>query len=208
MKLFYGRVSSKEQDLSRQIDWAKEKGVEESKFFLDKKTGKNFNREGYKELIKFIDRNPNEKMELFIMEVDRLGRDKTMTMKAIRTLRDKKVVLRLGNIPQTMTEMDDIMSEMVQNIMIEIYTTMAQQEIENKAQRQTSAYKVLGKNKDGKQIGKNGKVVGRKKKVVDTKQLDIIKSWANGEIKLAECKRLTGIASATLYRLKKEYFNK
>lgn len=209
IKLFYGRTSTKEQDLTRQIEWANSHGISnEHDIFLDKQTGKSFNRPKYKELKTEIKKlhSRGQQIELYVMEIDRLGRNKELTLKEISELKSQGVILRLGNIPQTMTEGDDIFTQMVQNIMIEIYTTMAQQEIELKRERQRTAYESLEKDSKGRKISrKKNVVIGRPNKIesLTPKQDKSIKQWLSKDIKLADCMELTKLSRATLYRIKK-----
>ncbi|SDB51490.1 Resolvase, N terminal domain [Butyrivibrio sp. INlla16] len=66
----YARVSTREQNEDRQIIALKEMGVPESNIFLDKLSGKNFERPQYKKLLRKL----NEDSVLYIKSIDRLGR--------------------------------------------------------------------------------------------------------------------------------------
>ena len=81
MKKIYGyaRVSSKEQNLDRQIESLKKYGVEERDIITDKQSGKDFNREGYITLKNSLLREGDI---LVIKELDRLGRKKHGSDKA------------------------------------------------------------------------------------------------------------------------------
>jgi DNA invertase Pin-like site-specific DNA recombinase len=207
IKLFYARTSTKEQDLTRQLKWAESHGINKIHIYADKVTGKDFNRPKYQELWKDIEKfqSVGKKIELYCMEIDRLGRNKKLTLKEISKFKEKGVTLRLGNIPQTMKNADDAMTQMVQNIMIEIYTTMAQQEIDLKKERQKTAYESLEKDSKGRMISrKTGQVIGRPKQSLTKGQEALIKAWMNKEIKLSEVKYETGLSQSTLYRIKKE----
>lgn len=207
IKLFYGRTSTKEQDLTRQLDWAKNHGINEDNIYTDQLTGKDFKRPNYQRLLNDIKiyQISEKKVELYCMEIDRLGRNKELTLKEISKFKDKGVTLRLGNIPQTMKDDNDSMTQMIQNIMIEIYTTMAQQEIDIKRDRQKTAYESLEKDSKNRMISrKTGQVIGRPKQDLTKGQKILIKSWINKEIKLSDVKKETGLSQATLYRIKKE----
>lgn len=211
IKLFYGRTSTQEQDLTRQINWANSYGIDTIHQYLDKQTGKNFDRPKYKALLEDIRKYQalEHKIELYIMEIDRIGRNKELTLKEIQKLRKQGVVLRIGNIPQTLSnDTNDMMTEMIQNIMLEIYTTMAQLEIDNKKQRQQTAYESLEKDHLGRMISaKKGVVVGRpnKQENLSKEQKGIVQAWINKTIKLKSCIKLTGLSQATLYRIKKDW---
>ncbi len=66
----YARVSTREQNEDRQIIALKEMGVPESNIYLDKLSGKNFERPQYKRLLKKL----NSDSVLYIKSIDRLGR--------------------------------------------------------------------------------------------------------------------------------------
>ena len=71
MKYGYVRVSSREQNIDRQMTAMKEQGIAEEKIFVDRATGKNFNRKGYKRMMRKV--KPGD--EIFIKSIDRLGRN-------------------------------------------------------------------------------------------------------------------------------------
>ena len=71
MKYGYIRVSTKEQNIDRQLTAILKKGIEVNKIYVDKASGKNFNRRKYKKLIKRL----KEGDEIYIKSIDRLGRN-------------------------------------------------------------------------------------------------------------------------------------
>lgn len=72
MKIFgYVRVSTKEQNEDRQLISIRKMGVEDKKIYIDKVSGKNFERPQYKRLLKKLDKNS----VLYIQSIDRLGRN-------------------------------------------------------------------------------------------------------------------------------------
>ena len=71
MKYGYIRVSTKEQNIDRQLTAILKEGIEGNKIYVDKASGKNFNRRKYKKLIKKL----KEGDEIYIKSIDRLGRN-------------------------------------------------------------------------------------------------------------------------------------
>ncbi len=69
--LGYVRISSTDQNIDRQIIALKEMGVQEKNIYIDRQTGKNFNRPEYKKLLRRIDKNT----VLYVKSIDRLGRN-------------------------------------------------------------------------------------------------------------------------------------
>lgn len=67
----YARVSSHEQKEDRQLIALKENGVPETKIYIDRQSGKNFDRPQYQKLLRRLDKNSI----LFVKSIDRLGRN-------------------------------------------------------------------------------------------------------------------------------------
>lgn len=70
MQYGYVRVSTKEQNIDRQVSALLRKGIKKEKIFVDKASGKDFNRKKYKPLLKKLKEND----ELYVKSIDRLGR--------------------------------------------------------------------------------------------------------------------------------------
>ena len=67
----YIRVSSKTQNVARQIKMMKERGIPDKRIYIDKMSGRNFERKEYKKLLTKLDSNA----VIYIPEIDRLGRN-------------------------------------------------------------------------------------------------------------------------------------
>lgn len=70
-KYAYIRVSSKDQNIDRQVEAMRNIGILEKNMYIDRQSGKNFNRKQYQSLLKQLNSND----ELYIKSIDRLGRD-------------------------------------------------------------------------------------------------------------------------------------
>ena len=191
MIIGYARVSGLDQVLDRQIESLKEYGCE--KIYCDKSTGKNFNRPEYIKLKEMI--RPGD--VLVVHEFDRLGRNKKLTLKELQYYKDNKIRLVALNLPTTQLNTDDnVMLDTINNIVIELYTMIAQQEIEIREKRQAEGIKVAKE---------KGIKFGRRK-------IEYPKEW-KGVMELLENKTLTNIKAmeilalrkTTYYRLLKEY---
>ena len=131
MIIGYCRVSTKDQDLTRQEESLKSYGCD--RIYSDKATGKNFNRPEYNKLKEAL--RPGD--TLVVHEFDRLGRNKKLTLKELQYFKDNHIRLVALNLPTTQMNTDDnLMLETINNIVIELYTMMAQQEIETREKRQ------------------------------------------------------------------------
>ena len=100
--------------------------------------------------------------------------------------------------------------ELLHPIILHLLGYFAEKERVKIRQRQREAYNVLETDKKGRKISrKKGKVVGRPNKIenLTTEQKRYIKAWIDKSIKLRDCIKLTGLSSATLYRIKQNMRN-
>ena len=202
----YHRTSTREQHLDRGIQeirqYCKEHEMELKNIFTDQQTGKNFNRPRYTVLVEDVLRSGDI---LIITELDRLGRSKKDTMEQIRRLQGMGVRLMVLELPTTlmdMSKMDNtmacLMMETINNMMLELYASMAQAEIEKKEKRQ----------REGIEIAKSkGVYQGRKKK----EAADFEKYYAlyqKREITKKKMAELLKVSRPTLDRMIREYSKK
>ncbi|WP_252239000.1 recombinase family protein [Clostridium sp. VAP51] len=209
----YHRTSTEEQHLDRGITEinefiSKEKIKLINDIYTDQCTGKNFDRPSYKDLINDMDiakkANPNEKIALIVTELDRLGRNKQLTLKEIRIMKDKGIRLMVLEIPTTLIELPKdssiatMIMETINNMLIEMYASFAQAELDKKEKRQRegiAAKKARGEWDD----------YGRPRVLDFDKFSKEYKRVLDGSIKPVECMRLLGIPKPTYYRYRKEY---
>ena len=159
----YVRVSSKQQNLDRQIESIKEYcknnnlELSERDLFLEKVSGKNFERDEYK----ILKRSLRSGDTLVIKELDRLGRNKEAIQEEIKWFKDNGIILRILDIPTTLIDyscydntMAKAIMEMVNNILIEVLGTIAQEERNKIRQRQMEGIQALKNRNNGKGIGR------------------------------------------------------
>ncbi len=194
MIIGYCRVSTRDQDLTRQIESLKEYGCE--KIYSDKATGKNFNRPEYTKLKDALRKGDT----LVVHEFDRLGRNKKLTLKELQYFKDNGIRLVALNLPTTQLDTtDNVMLETINNIVIELYTMMAQQEIETREKRQ----------REGIDIAlANGVKFGRR-------EIEYPKNWdsvmalvESKQINNIDAMQMLGLKKTTYYKLLKEYRNR
>ena len=146
----YIRVSSKDQNPERQFEAIKEfeKEIKDENIYLDKQTGKDFNREKYQEL-KLILREGDT---LIVKELDRLGRNKEMIKDELSFLKNEGIRVKILNIPTTLMDLPEENAwviEMVNNILIEVLGAIAEDErnkiIERQAEGITIAKREIGR---------------------------------------------------------------
>lgn len=191
MIIGYCRVSTKDQDLTRQEESLKEYGCE--RIYSDKATGKNFNRPQYNALKEALRAGDT----LVVHEFDRLGRNKKLTLKELEYFKDNGIRLVALNLPTTMMHTkDNLMLETINNIVIELYTMMAQQEIETREKRQQEGIKVALD---------NGVKFGRVAVGYPKNWEQIMPLVENKTINNVEAMQMLGLKKTTYYKLLKEY---
>jgi len=140
----YHRTSTRDQHLDRGIHeiqiFCKEYDLELENIFTDQQTGKNFNRPRYTVLVEDVLREGDI---LLVTELDRLGRNKRDTMEQIRKLQSRDVRLMVLELPTTLmdlSKMDNsmarLMMETINNMMLELYASISESEIQKKEKRQ------------------------------------------------------------------------
>ena len=132
----YARVSTKEQNLDRQLLALREQGIEERNIIVDKESGKDLERKGYQALINTMLRRGDT---LIIKSLDRLSRNKCDIKKELERFKENGIRLKVIDLPTTMIDFPDgqeWVMEMVNNILIEVLGTTAEQERNSIKQRQ------------------------------------------------------------------------
>ena len=132
---YYARVSSKEQNLDRQIAAFLALGAEERQIITDKKSGKNLEREGYQALKNVMLRQGDT---LVIKSLDRLSRNKTDIKNELQYFKEHGIRLKVIDLPTTMMSLpegQEWVFEMVNNILIEVLGTIAENKKEKLFER-------------------------------------------------------------------------
>lgn len=146
--VFYARVSSKEQNLDRQLARAKE--VKADKVFTDKLSGKNTDRPGLHELFSYV----REGDTVEVVSLDRLSRNYQDIQHLVQELKSKGVSLIVDDLPQTHTG-NSLTDEFMLDMMINLMGFVAQNEREKIKERQRQGIE---------QAKKRGVYKGRPKK--------------------------------------------
>ena len=195
----YCRVSSKEQNLDRQITALKEYGVEERDIITDKQSGKDFNREGYQSLKNTLLRTGDT---LVIKELDRLGRDMQQIKEEWHQLQENGINIVVIDNPILNTEgKTDLEKTLISNIVFELLSYMAEKEREKIRQRQKEGIQAL---KDRN----NGKGIGRPKATFPSNWVEVYEDWKDKKITGVKAMELLELKKNTFYKLVKEYEGK
>ena len=201
MIYFYTRVSTKDQNLARQLDEAKTyKNVD--RVFCDKQSGKNYDRPEYQELKHIVKKGD----EVIVKELDRLGRNKSATKDEIKWFKDNGVVLRILELPTTLIDFNgqEWILEMMNNMLIEVLATLAEQEVKKIDKRRAEGIASMPII-NGKRVStKTGNEYGRPAIKVNDGFKNLAKKQKDGELTVAECCEQLGISRATWYNKLKE----
>lgn len=196
----YLRVSTKEQNLERQIVAVKEYRPElkEENIYSDKQTGKNFKRDGYEKL-KAVLRSGDE---LIVKELDRLGRNKKMIKEELDWFRENKITVRILNLPTTLIDFQgqEWIFDMVNNILIEVMSSLAQEEIEKREIRQREGIAAMPIVNGKKTSMITGRPMGNPGKDL-TEFPKYFEKTKKGELSVSESCRQLGISRTHWYRL-------
>ncbi len=191
---YYARVSTKEQNLDRQLSAFLALGASERDIITDKESGKNLDRKGYSSLKNTLLRRGDT---LVIKSLDRLSRNKTDIKNELQYFKDNGIRLKVLDLPTTLMdcpEGQEWVWDMVNNILIEVIGTIAQQERETIKARQTEGI-TAAKNK--------GILFGRPKAQQPDNWDTVICEWKNGNITAKKAMELTQTKRTTFYKLVK-----
>ncbi len=189
---YYARVSTKEQNLDRQIAAFVALGAEEREIITDKESGKSLDRPGYQALKNVILRQGDT---LIVKSLDRLSRSKTDIRNELQYFKDQGIRLKVIDLPTTMMELPEGQSwifEMVNNILIEVLGTIAEQERLTIKQRQAEGI-ATAKAK--------GKKFGRPAMKTPENWDQVYTSWRGGEITARKAIDILGMKTSTFYKL-------
>lgn len=201
----YHRTSTTEQHLDRGIreitDFCTKNNYQLEKIYTDQQTGKNFNRPRYTVLRDDILRNGDT---LIVTEVDRLGRSKKETVEELRKLTNRDIRVMILEIPTTLqnvSKMNDSMAKMIletiNHMLIELYATMAQAELQKKEKRQKEGI-------EAKKLRGDWDNYGRPRIQKPSNWDAVIAEWRAKNITAVEAMRRTGIKKSSFYKLLNE----
>ena len=204
MKLGYIRVSTKEQNIDRQIQELCKYGIEERSVFIDHTSGKDFNRPQYEALKNYCRKGD----ELYIHELDRLGRSKKLIFEELNFFKEAGVIVRILDIPTTLTnftvhnEMSKTIMDMINNLLLEVLSTLAEQELLKLHKRQREG--IDAAKEKGIQFGRPKKYDFINKEEYD-KFSYTYNLWKNNHITAVEAFTSLGVCKTTFYARVKQY---
>ena len=190
----YVRVSSIDQNEDRQMIAMSDNNVPKGNVYIDKQSGKDFERPQYKKLVKKL----NSGDLLYILSIDRLGRNYEDIQKQWRILtKDIGIDICVIDMPLLDTRNGkDLMGTFIADLVLQILSFVAQNERENIKKRQAEGI-AAAKAK--------GVKFGRPESPLPEKFGEIIKDWDKGKISTADALKLCNMSTSTFYRRRREY---
>lgn len=190
----YIRVSTKQQNIDRQFIEIKEFGVDDKHIFVDKESGKDFERINYKKLIKKI-----KKGDLLVVKsIDRLGRNYHMILEEwshiTKTIGADIKVLDMPLL-DTRIEGKNLVGKFISDVVLQVLSFVAENERSNIKKRQAEGIRIAKE---------KGVKFGRPRVVLPANTDDILDKYINHEITNTEAASLIGISRGTFFRLVRE----
>lgn len=188
---YYARVSSKEQNLDRQLAAFTAMGAQERDIITDQESGKDLDRTGYTALKTALLRRGDT---LVVKSLDRLSRSKADIKNELEYFKVNGIRLKVLDLPTTMMDFpagQEWIFDMVNNILIEVLGSIAEQERVTIHQRQAEGI-AAAKAK--------GKHLGRPRAELPGNWNEVITAWKAKQITAVEAMRRTGVRRSTFYK--------
>ena len=189
----YIRVSSADQNEDRQLGALRSCKVPECNLFVDKQSGKDFERPEYRRMLRRLKRDDL----LYVKSIDRLGRNYGEILEQWRLLtKEKGVDIVVLDMPLLDTRSGkDLMGTFIADLVLQILSFVAQNERENIRQRQAEGIAAAKA---------RGVPFGRPALPLPENFEQVVSSWRNKEIDFASALQQTGMRPATFYRRLKD----
>ncbi len=189
----YIRVSTQEQNEDRQLDALQKVNVSAENIFMDKQSGKDFNRPHYRRLVKKL--KPGDL--LYIKSIDRLGRNYEEIQNQWRILtKEKGVDICVLDMPLLDTRRGkDLVGTFLSDIVLQVLSFVAENERSNIRQRQAEGIAAAKR---------RGVRFGRPSLPPPENFPEIVAAWEEGWISFQEALYRSGFSEATFYRRVRE----
>lgn len=189
----YVRVSSADQNEDRQLVEMRRAGVPDTNIYIDKLSGKNFDRPNYKMLVESV----REGDLLYILSIDRLGRNYEEIQNQWRILtKEKKIDIVVIDMPLLDTRQGrDLMGTFIADLVLQILSFVAQNEREKIKERQEQGIAAAKA---------RGVRFGRPEKEVPEDFMQLVSAWEKKQLPLSELLKRCDMSEATFYRRLRE----
>lgn len=195
MKYGYVRVSTLTQNIGRQMEEMYKLGLNDEVIFIDKQSGKDFDRTNYQKLKSYL----KEGDLLIIKSIDRLGRNYDMIINEWQDI--TKVInadIFVIDFPllDTRTESKNLVGKFISDIILQVFSFVAQNERENIRKRQVEGIKIAKA---------NGIHMSRPKYKLPNNFIEIVKKYHNKEITNIEAANILNMSRWTFLKYSKLY---
>lgn len=192
-KYGYVRVSTLEQNEDRQLAAMSDAGISNDAIFVDKQSGKDFDRPQYQQMVSQLRKNDL----LYILSIDRLGRNYEEIQRQWHILtKDIGIDICVLDMPLLDTRNGkDLMGTFIADLVLQILSFVAQTERENIKQRQAQGIAAAKA---------RGIAFGRPKIIVPDNFKHIVDQWEQGSITTDYALSVCGFSEATFYRRRKD----
>ena len=190
----YARVSTQEQNEDRQVIALREKRVAPGRIYIDRQSGKDFDRPQYRRLVRRLRRGDL----LYVLSIDRLGRNYEEIQRQWRLLtQEMGVNICVIDMPLLDTRVGkDLMGTFIADLVLQILSFVAQSERESIRRRQAEGIAAARA---------RGVHLGRPSKGVPEDFGRILEALECGELSPCEAMRRCGMSRTTFYRRRREY---
>ena len=191
----YVRVSTKEQNEDRQVQAMLDFGIPKERIFIDKQSGKDFERAEYQTLKRMLKDSPNSL--LVIHSIDRLGRNyKEITKEWKEIITECKADIKILDMELLdTTQYKDLLGTFISDLILQVLSFVAEQERKNIRKRQAEGIAVAKA---------QGKELGRPKAEITEQFIQEWKKWKNGEQTANQTMINTNTKRTTFYKLSKQ----
>ena len=193
MEYGYIRVSTREQNEQRQLIAMQEFGISENRIYMDKQSGKDFERKNYKKMVRRLKKDDT----LVVKSIDRLGRNYEEILEQWRIItKEKQAAIVVLDMPLLDTRQNrDLTGTLIADIVLQLLSYVAQTEREFIRQRQAEGIAVAKQ---------NGVKFGRKPMERPDGLESLKAQWLRGELSARAAAKQLGVTHSTFLRWVRE----
>lgn len=190
----YIRVSSRDQNEDRQLLAIQQLSIAQDNIFIDKQSGKDFQRPQYKKLVRKLKKDD----VLYIKSIDRLGRNYAEILEQWRILtKNKGIDIVVLDMPLLDTRRGkDLMGTFLSDIVLQVLSFVAENERENIRQRQAEGIAAAKA---------RGVRFGRPEKELPDNFEALVQAWEREQLSLSDVLDLCQISQSTFYRRRRDF---
>lgn len=191
----YIRVSTKWQKIDRQYEEIKALDIDDKNIFIDKESGKDFDRANYQKLIKKIKKDDL----LIVKSIDRLGRNYHMILEEWSHItKNIGADIKVLDMPllDTRIEGKNLVGKFISDIVLQVLSFVAENERNNIKERQAEGIRIAKE---------KGIKFGRPRTVIPPNTNNILKQYIEHEISNTKAASIIGVSRGTFFKLVKEF---